>query len=84
MPLGYSYVLAESASDFARRLPISEQRRLALTCRALAADPFRKGDYATRDETGRILQNLLIEDWVLTYWPDHAVKEIRITEVAQV
>jgi len=33
---------------------------------------------------GVCCKNLLIEDWVVTYWSDHAVKELRITEVAQV
>jgi hypothetical protein len=50
----------------------------------LANLPHRDGDYTTIDHTGRILQNLLVDDWVLTYWADDAVKELRITEVVQV
>ena len=84
MSLGYRYVIAQQAADFALRLPPSEQQRLASACRLLAAQPFRTGDYSTRDDAGRMLQNLLIDDWVLTYWSDHAVKEVRIVELAQV
>lgn len=84
MPAGYSYVLAEAADDFARRLPSAEQRRLAIALRLLASNPARSGDYTTKDGSGRVLQNLLIDDWVVTYWPDHAVKEVRITDVAHV
>ncbi|MEO7412429.1 MAG: hypothetical protein ABIZ81_03660 [Opitutaceae bacterium] len=84
MAAGYSYVLAEAASEIALRLPRSEQHRLATVCRLLATTPLRAGDYATKDDTGRVLQNLLIDDWVLTFWADHAVKELRITEVVQV
>jgi hypothetical protein len=81
---GYSYVLSEAASDFAFRLPRREQYRLADVCRRLAAQPHREGDYATTDHTGRLVQNLLLDDWVITFWADHAMKELRITEVVQV
>lgn len=79
-----SYVLAEVAGEFAFRLPRREQQRLTIICRQLAGDPFGEGDYVTKDQTGRALQNRLLEDWVVTYWADHAVKELRITEIVQV
>jgi hypothetical protein len=84
MPAGYSYVLSEAASDFAFRLPPAEQRRLAVTLRLLASQPNREGHYTANDDTGRLLQNLLLDDWVITYWPDHAVKELRIADIVQV
>jgi len=82
MPGGYRYALSEAASEY--RLPAPEQMRLVFACRLLTNTPHRQGDYATTDETGRVLQNLLTEDWVLTYWVDHAASEVRIVEVAQV
>ena len=79
---------ALSAPTFARvlwRMPLPWLNwRLAATCRLLAGNPFGEGDYVTKDQAGRTLQNLLIEDWVVTYWADHAVKELRITEIVQV
>ena len=84
MATSYTYVLAETAGEFAFRLPRHEQQRLAKVCRVLASLPFPEGDYVTKDHDGRFLQNILIEDWVVTYWPDHAVKELRITEIVQV
>ena len=84
MPIGYTYVLSETASEFAFRLPISEQKRLAYACRQLAQKPFGEGDYATTDSSGRSVQHLLLHDWVFSYWADHAHKELRITDVVQV
>lgn len=84
MAAGYSYVLAEAASEFAFRLPRAEQRRLASALRLLASQPHREGDYVTKDDAGRIMQNLLLDDWVITCWADHAVKELRITDIVQV
>ncbi len=84
MPVGYSYVLSEVATNFALGLPRKEQHRFAMVCRILADSPHRNGDYVTTDHAGRILQNLLIDDWVITYWTDHATKELRIVELVQV
>ncbi|MEJ1971767.1 MAG: hypothetical protein WDM96_04510 [Lacunisphaera sp.] len=84
MPSGYSYVLSETASEFAFRLPHSEQKRLAYACRQLAQKPFSVGDYAVTDSVGRSVQNLLLDDWVFSYWADYAHKELRITDVVQV
>lgn len=84
MPLGYGYTLSALADEFSRRLPLDEQRRLGVVFRSLAHDPFRPGNYTTKDDCDRIVQNLLIDDWVITYWPDHAVRELRIAEIAQV
>ncbi len=84
MPDGYTYVLSEAASEFAFRLPPAEQKRLAYACRQLTRSPSREGDYATADTAGRRVQNLLLDDWVFTYWADHALKELRIVEVVQV
>ena len=63
MTSGYSYVLSEAASEFVFHLPGSEQLRVAAVFRQLAASPFRTGDYTTGDDRGRVLQNLLIDDW---------------------
>jgi hypothetical protein len=84
MGLGYSYALSEQACEFAFRLPRAEQRRLARSFRLLASLPLQTGDYTTTDDAGRVLQNILIDDWVVTYWADHAMKELRVTEVVQV
>ena len=84
MALGYTYVLSETASEFAFHLTANEQKRLALACRQLAQNPFKEGDYATTDSVGRSVQNVLLDDWVFTYWADHGQKELRITEIVQV
>jgi hypothetical protein len=84
MASGYSYVLSEPVSEFAFRLSASEQKRLTLACRLLASSPDQVGLYPTRDETNRVLQNILIDNWAITFWTDHAVKEVRIVEVVQV
>ncbi len=33
------------------------------------------------DADGRALEHLLIEDFVFTYWIDHAAREVRIIDI---
>lgn len=48
---------------------------------SLAADPFKAGDYAEADETGRSIQVKVIGRFAVAYWTDHAAQEIRVVEV---
>ena len=49
--------------------------------RKLADHPFVRSDYSLPDEDGRMMEHLLIEDYVFTYWVDHAVAEVRIVDI---
>jgi hypothetical protein len=59
------------------------QGRIARLAHALADFPFRVGDYQTLDSTGRSLENLRIDGFVFTYWPDHGAKELRIVDLVE-
>jgi len=47
----------------------------------LAQDPFRKGDYVEKDEVGRPIQVLVIGRVAVSFWADHAVKEVKILDL---
>jgi mRNA-degrading endonuclease RelE of RelBE toxin-antitoxin system len=48
---------------------------------SLALNPLRRGDYEELDEVGRPVQIKIIGDYALTFWADHAVKEIKVTKI---
>ena len=50
---------------------------------SLALNPQRWGDYEDRDEVGRPVQIKIIGDYALTFWADHAVKEIKVTKIGE-
>jgi hypothetical protein len=54
------------------------RRQLLAVLDQIAANPFHKGDLQQRDPAGRVHEVALLGDWLVTYWPDHAVKEIRV------
>ena len=47
----------------------------------LAEHPTQLGDYATREDGGGEIQHLTAGDWHFSFWTDHAVRELRITEI---
>jgi hypothetical protein len=48
---------------------------------SLASDPLQAGDYSVQDSTGRDICIKILGSYAVTYWADHPVKEIRITDI---
>lgn len=47
----------------------------------LADDPGQAGDFTERDAAGNSVHIKIIGDYALTYWADHAVKEVKVTKI---
>lgn len=81
---GYDYALHRSGLDSFQALTLSEQRVLIGAFERIAASPFLRGDFSYRDAEGRANQVLDLGGVVVTYWVDHAAKEVRILAVERV
>jgi hypothetical protein len=51
---------------------------------ALAKNPFLEGNFSAMDHTGRPVQLRVVGRFVLSYWPDHGAKELRIIDIQPV
>ncbi|MGH8018837.1 MAG: hypothetical protein ACREIA_11175 [Opitutaceae bacterium] len=80
----YELVLSEAAAMALVAASRTEQRRLSALLDRLKADPFRRGDLQERDAQGRANEIWVEGDWIVTYWPDHAVREMRVVRIEQV
>jgi hypothetical protein len=80
-PASYRAVFADGVADFLVAQPKPVQRKVLEAARRLAVQPFIASDYSLRDESGRDIGHLLVEDFVFAYWVDHAAKEVRIVEI---
>jgi len=79
--LAYESHLSSSAAAFLVSLSRRKQRLVLDLADQLARNPFRLGDYAINDGTGRMVDNLVIGEFLFSFWVDHAAKEVRITEI---
>ena len=81
---GYESHLSSQAATFLVGLPRRQQRKVLDLADQIALHPFQISDYQTADAAGHEVDNLLLDDFLFTYWVDHAVKEVRITEITKV
>lgn len=52
--------------------------------RQLADDPFQLGEQNFNDATGRKIQKKQLGRWLVSYWTDHPVKEVRIVGIQRI
>jgi hypothetical protein len=77
----YRPIFSDPAVEFFATLSRRRQRRLLDRARELAADPFVVPDLRRIDDDGREIGDILIDDFLFSYWVDHAVKAVMIVEV---
>ena len=80
----YRWIADQQDIEVILRLPASRRQHLLQQFDALADNPFQIGDAQMTDDSGRELQLKIIEPYIVTYWPDHAVKELRIVSIETV
>ena len=78
---GYGCYLSAEAVAFVLGLPKPKQRKVVDLIDRIRASPEQIGDYQTTDAKGRPIEHLLLEEFLFTYWIDHASKEVQITEI---
>jgi hypothetical protein len=47
----------------------------------LAEEPYTDGDWVEQSAAGRPVQVKQFKNWLVTYWPDHFVKQLRIADL---
>ncbi|WP_404424948.1 hypothetical protein [Nibricoccus sp. IMCC34717] len=61
-----------------------QTRRLLARLDEVKADPFRRGDFQQQDASGRTNEVVLLGDWLVTFWSDHATLHIHVVELERV
>jgi hypothetical protein len=77
----YGYALGEEAVHAFASLPFRQRAKLLRVLDALTRRPNQPGDYQETGASGRIFEVTLADDLLLTWWTDHAVKEVRIVRI---
>lgn len=77
----YRPIVSDSAVAFFATLSRLRQRALLDRARELADDPFVIPDLRREDDDGREIGDILIDDFLFSFWVDHAAKVVMIVEV---
>jgi hypothetical protein len=80
----YQSHLSLEAVAFVVALPQRKRKVVLDLADQIAKQPFMIGDYPTTDAVGRRVENLLLEGYLFSFWVDHAVWEVRISEIIRV
>jgi hypothetical protein len=81
MPADYRLDVSEEVLAELVASSRSVQRRMVTRLERLKLTPFRSGDYQEPDSDGGLNEVLLLDDLIVTYHTDHAVKVIRVLRV---
>jgi hypothetical protein len=80
----WKLVLDEDAFHFFSSAKADQRRRLLSAFEELRANPRRQADYETKDSTDRVLNVWARQPFLITYWLDAFVSEIRIVNIQKV
>jgi hypothetical protein len=81
MPARYRYVLDGTVAEEVLTAPARQREQFIKVFRHLADDPFQRGESFFRDSSGREIQKKLFGQWLISFWPDHAVQEMRVVGI---
>ena len=77
----YDYVLTAAAAHVVLGSPKRVRQQIMAELEILAREPFAPADLEETGSSGRRFSVRIRERIVLTYWVDHAVKEVRVIRV---
>ena len=77
----YRYVLDCDVAEDLLHLPSRQREQLIRAFRFLAGDPHQRGECTFKDSSSREIRKKRFGRWVVSFWPDHPVKELRIVGI---
>jgi hypothetical protein len=82
--MDYRYVVGCDVAESILRLSGRQREELITIFRSLAANPFLSGESSFPDSSLRVIQKKRFGRWLVSYWPDDPVMEIRIVGVQRI
>lgn len=79
--LSYGYALGDEAVHAFTSLPVRRRENLLRIFEHLARYPKQEGDFQESGASGRVYEVKLHDNLLLTWWVDHAVREVRIVRM---
>ena len=80
----YEIVAPLTVYEELRGMPRADRRRVVDFLQRLTRQPSLPGDFEAPAEDGRAHQVKTVGDWIVSYWPDHAAREIRLSGIEEI
>jgi hypothetical protein len=84
MSRGHEFVVDAAVLEFFAGRTRREREELLRAWQALADSPYQKGEWLQRTASGREVQVKRFGRWLVRYWLDDPVLEVRIVDVERV
>lgn len=81
--MSYRVFISQTAVDVVARLRGKQKKLLGEFIRDLEEDSFNEGDFLEMDDSGREYFTKIIKNYAVSFYPDHAVKEIKVFEICR-
>jgi hypothetical protein len=78
---GWEFTLNETSVHFLLGLRAREREKLIHALEAIADEPMQAGDFEGKDGTGRSIQFKVVGPFLISFWPDSFVRELRIINI---
>ena len=84
MIVDYSYAIDASVLELFTSCSRREREELLRIFRSLADSPHQPGDWLQKTLSGREIQVKRFGRWLICFWPDDPVLELRVMDVRKV
>lgn len=79
----YAVYLRIEAAELLKSVATQNRRGIEDFVDSLSGNPFKTGDYTETDAVGRPIQIKIINNFAVTFWAYHAVKEIKVVAIVR-
>lgn len=79
--MGYEFWLSPEASRSLLGAERRSRRKMEQVLERLSATPFAEPDFRERSVSGRIYEVTCYDELIVTYWVDHAAKDVRVLRI---
>ncbi|HTA31722.1 MAG TPA: hypothetical protein VK731_14605 [Candidatus Cybelea sp.] len=80
----WEYVLNETSLQFLLSCRSRDRGQLVDALEKLTREPMQRGDWVAEDETGRPIQIKRIGRFMVSFWADSFVKELRLIKIERI
>ena len=78
---GYSIYLRLEATEALKNTRGKQRSEIITFIDSLTDNPDVEGDYSEHDHSDRMIEIKIIGQYAVTYWADHAVKEMKVVDI---